>query len=166
MKKMLVICLVIVILIFSFVSCKNNDLKGSYDTGGVLDLIKANELSCEVIDFKVTDKNENYTRIFVELCISEMEFQKNEYFHNEQYELPPGLISELDDFGIHRDTITNFGINFKDFVIENKNETEFRPYPIYWFKLSKSLQNKSNVVIYASIPYEITIVKTGDSSVS
>ena len=66
------------------------------------------------------------------------------------------------------DSIADFGINYKDFIIEKKNSIEYRPYSIYWFKLNDNLQNKSNVLVYASIPHEITIERenTQDGSMS
>lgn len=164
MKKMLLLCILVVVLILIlitfFVACKNNNSKYLYDKNGVLDLIRAKELSCEVINIKVVDKNINYTKIFIELYVPEKEFLTNEYFQYEQYNLANGISSQLTDYGINKDLISKFGINYKDFIIEKKSEKEYRPYYIYWFKLTESLQNKSNVLIYASIPYEITITET------
>lgn len=157
MKKMLLLCICIMVLMAFFVSCKNNDTKYLYDKDGLIDLIKAKELVCDVINVKVTDKSKNYTIVFIELYVPEKEFLKNEYFQKKQFDLAPGIATDLVDYGIERNSIDNFGINYKDFIIEKKNEKEFRPYPIYWFKLTQSLQNKSNVLIYTIIPTEITI---------
>ena len=41
MKKMLLLCICIIVLMTFFVSCKNNDTKYLYDKNGLIDLIKA-----------------------------------------------------------------------------------------------------------------------------
>ena len=167
MKKMLWLCIFILCFLIFISACKNTGYKHSYNTSGVLNLISANELSCEVIDIKVVDRGQNHTELFIELYIPEIECSTNKYFCDEQYELPPGIKDKLIDYGVKNDSIANFGINYKDFIVEKKNRIEYRPYYIYWFKLIECPQNKYNVLVYASIPYEITIENTkniGDAS--
>lgn len=149
-------CIIFLIVLFS--SCKHNNSKYSYDREGVLDLIGAKQLACEVLDIKVTDKDENSTTIIIELYVSEKEFLNNEYFYNKQDELPPLITGELINYGIQMDSVIDFGINYKEYIIEKKNEKEFHPYYIYWIKPNQNLQNKSNILIYTIIPNEITLL--------
>ncbi len=155
---MFLLCTCIIFLIVLFSSCKHNNSKYSYDREGVLDLIGAKQLACEVLDIKVTDKDENSTTIIIELYVSEKEFLKNEYFYNKQDELPPLITGELINYGIQMDSVIDFGINYKEYIIEKKNEKEFHPYYIYWIKPNQNLQNKSNILIYTIIPNEITLL--------
>ena len=167
MKKMLFICAIVVVLLAVCGLFQNNS-NYLYDTNDVLDLIAANELPCRIIDVKVVGRGHNFTGIFIELYVAETECSTNEYFCKKQYELPPGIVDKLIDYGVKDDSIADFGINYKDFIIEKKNSIEYRPYSIYWFKLNDNLQNKSNVLVYASIPHEITIERenTQDGSIS
>lgn len=158
MQKMLVLCFFIVILVVLLGGCKETDAR-LLSNDDILELLAIKELGFGVDEISVYTEDEESTTIFAELSVSEKELSTNGYFQDKMDEISPGIANDLIDYGIQTTAITDFGINYKEFIVPVNNGEEYRPYPIYWFKLDEVLKSKSNILLYASIPGKITLVE-------
>ena len=158
MKKMFLLCFCIIILVTFVGGCRKNSPK-LVSNDDILELLAIKELDCEVIEINLETESDGYTTIFAELYVSEEEFLSNQYFQNKERDLAPLIANDLIDYGIQTTSITDHGINFKEFVIKKKNQTEYRPYYVYWYRLEESQKSKSNVLLYTFIPDEISLIE-------
>lgn len=151
MKKTILLFIYSMILIVILTSCHANK-KFTYNNEDILEFIGVEDLNCEVIN--IEEQKKAPLTIFAELYVSEKEFAESEYFQRKQEFIAPGIIKDLEAYGVKLDSIIEFGINYKDFIIKQNGNTEYRPYYIYWYKLPQNTDNKSNILIYAILPNE------------
>ena len=114
----------------------------SYTKEEILDLTRAGQLGCEILDIKVQNiKTSGSTSVFMELYIDEEVFLKNEYFHNKENILTSSIKKDFTDNGVNIDSNTLSGIYYSQIVIKDKNSEEYRPFYVFWVKADTALKN-------------------------
>ena len=155
----LVLCFCIVILLAFWGGCEKANSK-PLSNDQILELLDIQDLGFEVVKINLDNVDNESTTIFAELSVPEKAFSSNAYFKEKTYEISPGYTNDLINYGVEMTEITDFGINYKELIVQTEDGEEYRPYPIYWFKLDEALKSKSNVLLYAIVPNKITLANT------
>lgn len=183
MKKMLLLCILVVFLAMVFSSCTKdvtdssslssyiaNTTKVTYDEKDVLKLIAAKGLKCEIDNIKWENTSEENTAIFIELYVSKKEFDKNIYFEDKIETFWKSYSKRrFEAYDVELDSIIDSGINYETFIVKKDHyvtssaefsdytEEEYRPYEIHWYRTDEILKDNYKILVYTNIPYKITI---------
>ena len=156
---MLVIALVLICLIeFACVKCNSsqiscNDIKQLNDLLGVeLDSFTIKDISCK------TSKNDQYPSTIMDIDIKSNTHKLFDYFDTTS-QMPPSLISYLEEKGIDINKINYTGVRYAELKVPlSPFSEEYRPYEIWLISISDNANNSSEALsMISNIPYEIKV---------
>lgn len=98
-----------------------------------------------------------YTEFLIKLKVDNPSLNREDYFR-EKEEIAPGILKDLQSYGINSSHIKSSGINFKDFNIKyEEGGILSMPYGITWISLDDSQSEDYNMLIYATIQFPLEI---------
>lgn len=165
MKKIHIIVLVITLVLICltvFSSLKINcskiscdDIKQLNDLLGIeLDSLIIKDISCK------TSKNDQYPSTIIDIDIKSNTHELFDYFDTTS-QLPPGLISYLEEKGIDINKINYTGVRYEELKVPKLSpfSEEYRPYEIWLISIGNSNNNNSSEILsmISNIPYEIKV---------